>query len=79
MFILQEEDLATLTAQQYYIDYGSEMNLDKLTAALSTYIPEFALNAPNRSNNQERWIQLILHAFRKVNACHLVIFVMIVL
>uniref|UniRef100_A0A914X4M5 Unconventional myosin heavy chain 6 n=1 Tax=Plectus sambesii TaxID=2011161 RepID=A0A914X4M5_9BILA len=61
----KEEDLATMAAQQYFIDVGSEMKVEKLTAQLPAYIPEFVLNASNKANNQERWIQLILHAFRK--------------
>ena len=57
-----------MAAQQYFIDVGSEMKVEKLTAQLPAYIPAFVLNASNKANNQERWIQLILHAFRKVSS-----------
>jgi len=67
LLLIQEEDLATMAAQQYFIDIGADMKVDTLSAALPTYIPEFVLNAPNKTNNQERWIQLIMHAFRKVS------------
>uniref|UniRef100_A0A0M3IQF6 MyTH4 domain-containing protein n=1 Tax=Ascaris lumbricoides TaxID=6252 RepID=A0A0M3IQF6_ASCLU len=60
----KEEDLATLAAQQYYIDYGPQLDIDKLEENLHIYIPEFEMKNAKGSNH-ERWLQLVMHAFRK--------------
>uniref|UniRef100_A0A183V549 Myosin VIIa n=1 Tax=Toxocara canis TaxID=6265 RepID=A0A183V549_TOXCA len=59
-----EEDLAGLAAQQYYVDHGPEMDVDKLEQSLHLYIPEFEMKNA-KGSNQERWLQLVMHAFRK--------------
>ncbi|VDK42367.1 unnamed protein product [Anisakis simplex] len=62
----KEEELASLAAQQYYIEHGAEMQVEKLEQSINSYIPEFELKK-TKGSDQERWIQLILHAFRKVS------------
>uniref|UniRef100_A0A915BGX9 Myosin-VIIa n=1 Tax=Parascaris univalens TaxID=6257 RepID=A0A915BGX9_PARUN len=60
----KEEDLATLAAQQFYVDHGSQLDVDKLEENLHLYIPEFEMKNAKGSNH-ERWLQLVMHAFRK--------------
>jgi len=60
----KEEDLAMIAAQQYYVDYGTELNADKLNSAMTSYIPDFCLNSSDKS--PERWTQLVTTAFRRV-------------
>ena len=67
----KEEDLAMLSAQQYYIDnvmldkgdqvIGCEMDTDKLVASLSNYIPDTSLN----ELTIKKWTNLIVLAFNK--------------
>lgn len=66
-FINKEEELAVLAAQQYYICYeDAAINIDKLENSLVMYLPEE--NLPDADeNNYQRWLHLVLHAFRKVS------------
>ena len=67
----KEEDLAMLSAQQYYIDNvlvnehdqvsTCEINTDKLVASLSNYIPDDCLS----EKTVEKWTNLIVLAFNK--------------
>ncbi|ODN02660.1 Myosin-VIIa [Orchesella cincta] len=59
----KEEDLAMIAAQQYYVDYGTELHSDKLNSAMTSYIPDFCLNSSDKS--PERWTQLVTTAFRR--------------
>ncbi|KAI1285881.1 Myosin-VIIa [Halotydeus destructor] len=59
----KEEDLAMIAAQQYYIEYGDKLDLEKLLASLSSYIPDHCLNSSELS--LERWANLIAGAFTK--------------
>ena len=58
----QDEDLAMIAAQQYYIDYGSDMILDRLQSLLPSYIPDTSLIGGKSINY---WIQGVLAAFKK--------------
>lgn len=57
--------MALLAAQQYYVDYGRSMDIDELKNSLVMYIPEDQIHEADENCN-ERWLQLVLHAFRKV-------------
>ena len=60
----KEEDLAMIAAQQYYIEFGAEMEFEKLLESLPHYIPDQCLQAADKS--VERWANLIVSAFKKV-------------
>ena len=62
----KEEDLAMIAAQQYYIEYGTDMNGDRLLNLLPNYIPDYCLTG---DKPVEYWHQLITQAFRKVSLC----------
>ncbi|XP_061876320.1 unconventional myosin-VIIa isoform X1 [Colius striatus] len=58
----KEEDLAELSSQQYYVDYGSEMVLERLLNLIPSYIPDREITA---SKTVEKWAQLIIAAHKK--------------
>uniref|UniRef100_A0A8B9CEG3 Myosin VIIA n=1 Tax=Anser brachyrhynchus TaxID=132585 RepID=A0A8B9CEG3_9AVES len=58
----KEEDLAELASQQYYVDYGSEMVLERLLNLIPSYIPDREITA---SKTVEKWSQLIIAAHKK--------------
>ena len=51
------------SAQQYYIEYGNDMNEDRLFNLIPNYIPDYCLQ---RENANEMWAHLILQAYKKV-------------
>ena len=61
----KEEDLAMIGAQQYYIDYGDTMVLEKLISSLSNYIPDHCFVSNEKSI--EKWANLIVNAYKKVS------------
>lgn len=60
----QDEDLAMIAAQQYYIDYGRDINAERLRNLLPSYIPDYYIQDGDRA--VDRWVQLVFSAFRKV-------------
>ncbi|XP_065505144.1 unconventional myosin-VIIa isoform X6 [Caloenas nicobarica] len=58
----KEEDLAEMASQQYYVDYGSEMVLERLLNLIPSYIPDREITA---SKTVEKWAQLIIAAHKK--------------
>ena len=62
MFVCQDEDLAMIAAQQYYIDYGADMILDRLQSLLPSYIPDTSLQGGKSLNY---WMQGVISAFKK--------------
>nr|XP_014348910.1 PREDICTED: unconventional myosin-VIIa [Latimeria chalumnae] len=58
----KEEDLAELASQQYYIDYGSEMVVERLMSLIPSYIPDREVNS---SRTVEKWTQFIIAAHKK--------------
>ncbi|CAG0896206.1 unnamed protein product [Cyprideis torosa] len=60
---MQEEDLAMLAAQQYFIEFGTDMNVERLRNLLANYIPDYCLI--NGEENLQRWGQLVLNAYKK--------------
>ncbi|EEB17358.1 myosin VII, putative [Pediculus humanus corporis] len=59
----KEEDLAMIAAQQYYIEYGTDMNVERLFTLLQSYIPDYCLT--NNEKSVDRWAQLIVMAYKK--------------
>ncbi|XP_062830562.1 unconventional myosin-VIIa isoform X1 [Anolis carolinensis] len=58
----KEEDLAELASQQYYVDYGSEMVLERLLNLIPSYIPDREITP---SKTIEKWAQFIIAAHKK--------------
>uniref|UniRef100_A0A8D0SSW9 Unconventional myosin-VIIa n=1 Tax=Sus scrofa TaxID=9823 RepID=A0A8D0SSW9_PIG len=58
----KEDDLAELASQQYFVDYGSEMILERLLNLVPTYIPDREIT-PLRT--LEKWAQLAIAAHKK--------------
>ena len=44
----QNEDMATIAAQQYYIEYGSDFTQERLQNLLPTYLPDQVLHAGSK-------------------------------
>jgi myosin-7 len=51
-----------IAAQQYYIDYGSEIVPDRLQSLLPSYIPDSSLQG-NRTLNY--WLSKVIHGHQK--------------
>ena len=51
-----------IAAQQYYIDYGPDLRVERLQSLLASYIPDQSLQA-NRALNY--WTQGVMNAFKK--------------
>ena len=62
------------SAQQYYIEYGNDMNEDRLFNLIPNYIPDYCLQ---RENANEMWAHLILQAYKKVYFLQLVYFILL--
>ena len=60
----KEEDLAMIAAQQYYIEYGNDLNEERLFNLIPNYIPDYCLQ---RDNAVDMWHQLVLQAYKKVH------------
>ncbi|KAH3808644.1 hypothetical protein DPMN_137001, partial [Dreissena polymorpha] len=52
----KEDDLAMIAAQQHYIEYGSNIGVERLQSLLPTYIPDSMLAKPNAISF---WIQQV--------------------
>lgn len=61
---IQEDDLAALAAQQYFVEEGP-LDVNRLESQLHNYLPEFELNGKEMA--RERWIQSIMYHYRKVH------------
>ncbi|RWS12698.1 myosin-VIIa-like protein 2 [Dinothrombium tinctorium] len=59
----KEEDLAMIGAQQYYIEFGDELVIEKLLTSLPNYIPDHCLQTTEKS--VEKWANLIVSAYKK--------------
>ena len=60
----KEEDLAMIAAQQYYIEYGNDLNEERLFNLIPNYIPDYCLQ---RDNAVEMWHHLVLQAYKKAS------------
>ncbi|EPB77555.1 myosin head [Ancylostoma ceylanicum] len=58
----QEDDLAALAAQQYFVEEGP-LDVNRLESQLHNYLPDFELNGKEMA--RERWIQSIMYHYRK--------------
>uniref|UniRef100_A0A665TIV3 Myosin VIIAa n=1 Tax=Echeneis naucrates TaxID=173247 RepID=A0A665TIV3_ECHNA len=58
-----KDDLAELASQQYYIDYGSEILLERLLSLIPSYIPDREIST---SRTVEKWAHFIMAAHKKV-------------
>ncbi|XP_037533824.1 myosin VIIAa [Nematolebias whitei] len=56
------DDLAELASQQYYIDYGSEILLERLLSLIPSYIPDREISS---SKSVEKWAHFIMAAHKK--------------
>ncbi|XP_056138881.1 unconventional myosin-VIIa-like [Lampris incognitus] len=56
------DDLAELASQQYYVDYGSEVLIERLLSLIPSYIPDREIST---SRTVEKWAQLIMAAHKK--------------
>ena len=66
MHCLQNEELAAFAAQQYYVEHGSDMNIEELVGLVHNYIPDPCLQG---SGMTEKWSQMIVNVFIKVSSC----------
>jgi len=60
--VLQDDDLAMIAAQQYYIDFGPEMMNDRLQSLIPTYIPD---NCLATTKSMPYWANKIQQSFTK--------------
>ncbi|KAF1393529.1 hypothetical protein PFLUV_G00016940 [Perca fluviatilis] len=56
------DDLAELASQQYYVDYGSEILLERLLSLIPSYIPDREVST---SRTVEKWAHFIMAAHKK--------------
>uniref|UniRef100_A0A671U7F1 Myosin VIIAa n=1 Tax=Sparus aurata TaxID=8175 RepID=A0A671U7F1_SPAAU len=54
------DDLAELASQQYYVDYGSEILLERLLSLIPSYIPDREIST---SRTVEKWAHFIMARF----------------
>ncbi|XP_063529447.1 myosin-VIIa isoform X3 [Cydia strobilella] len=59
----KEEDLGMIAAQQYYIEYGQDMNTERLYTLLPNYIPDYCLTGVEKA--VDRWGALVVQAYKK--------------
>uniref|UniRef100_A0A182SCD0 Myosin-VIIa n=1 Tax=Anopheles maculatus TaxID=74869 RepID=A0A182SCD0_9DIPT len=59
----KEEDLAMIAAQQYYIEYSTDMSMDRLYTLLPNFIPDYCLTGIEKAI--DRWAALVLTAYKK--------------
>jgi len=60
--VVQDDDLAMIAAQQYYIDYGPDMMNDRLQSLIPSYIPD---NCLAMQKSMRYWSNKIQSSFRK--------------
>ncbi|XP_052387601.1 myosin VIIAa [Carassius gibelio] len=58
----RKEDLVELASQQYYVDYGSEILVERLLSLIPSYIPDREISS---AKTVERWAQFIMAAHKK--------------
>lgn len=63
IFLWLQDDLAELASQQYYVDYGSEILLERLLSLIPSYIPDREIST---SRTVEKWAHFIMAAHKKV-------------
>lgn len=58
-----KDDLAELASQQYYVDYGAEILVERLISLIPSYIPDREISS---AKTVEKWAHLIMAAHKKV-------------
>jgi len=53
--LCQFEDLAMISAQQYYVDYGLDLTVDRLSSLLPLYLPDSYIDT---QKDVSYWIQV---------------------
>nr|CAI5854908.1 unnamed protein product [Callosobruchus analis] len=76
----KEEDLAMIAAQQYFIEYDTDMNVERLLTLLPNYIPDYCLTGVEKAVDRQvyaftayyvlmshffRWAALVVQAYKK--------------
>ncbi|KAG7333068.1 hypothetical protein KOW79_003203 [Hemibagrus wyckioides] len=56
------DDLAELASQQYYVDYGSEILVERLLSLIPSYIPDREISS---AKSVEKWAHFIMAAHKK--------------
>ena len=54
-----------LAAQQYYVEYGLDLNAERLATLVPGYIPDALLQG---SGAIDKWTQMIINSYKKVRA-----------
>lgn len=54
-----------IAAQQYFIEFCADLNMERLLNLLPNYIPDYCLT--NAEKSIDRWAALIVQAYKKVN------------
>ena len=70
----QNEDLAALAAQQYYVELGAQMNPDRLMRMLPTVIPDSCLAGPAMA---DKWRNMVISSFSRVRANESLAFIVV--
>lgn len=63
-FLIFQDDLAELASQQYYVDYGSEILVERLLSLIPSYIPDREISS---AKSVEKWAHFIMAAHKKVS------------
>jgi myosin-7 len=53
-----------IAAQQYFIEFQADLNMERLLNLLPNYIPDYCLT--NAEKSIDRWATLIVQAYKKV-------------
>lgn len=61
--LILQDDLAELASQQYYVDYGSEILVERLLSLIPSYIPDREISS---AKSVEKWAHFIMAAHKKV-------------
>ena len=55
--------MANLAAQQYYVEFGSDLNTGRINSLLPQLIPDSCLAG---SGMKEKWFNMIVKAYKEV-------------
>ncbi len=59
----KEDDLAMIAAQQYYIEYNTDISTERLYSLIPNFIPDYCLSGIEKA--MDRWASLVLQAYKK--------------
>ena len=49
----KDDDLSMIAAQQYYIEFGTDLNMERLMGNLPGYIPDFCVTNGQKSMERQ--------------------------